>query len=98
MMFSSPLNIGNAGFWVANAEGLDEFDRMTATVKLHVPLQGASSGFSFYENRFETFWIYHLSPEPPAVFDRTTNTLTRFSFQKSNQPSTDLTGVMECWK
>src|SRR3954466_13417154 len=68
MMFSSRQNIGNAGFWVANAERLDEFDRRTATVKLHVPLQGASSGSSFYADRFGTFWIYHLSSEPPAVF------------------------------
>jgi ligand-binding sensor domain-containing protein len=73
-------------FWVANSEGLDEFDRPTGKVKLHIPLLESSLGFSFYEDRFGVFWIYHVSGNALAVFDRTTNTLTHYSFREGKPP------------
>ena len=81
-------------FWVANGEGLDEFDRKMGRVTLHVPLHEPSREMSFYEDRFGVFWIFHASGNGLAVFDRTTNTLTHYSFRKQEPGSTALTGVM----
>ncbi len=80
-------------FWVATSVGLDEFDRSKGKVALHIPLHEPSSGFSFYQDHFGVFWIYHLSPNALAVFDRGKNTLTHFSFDKPNPPSKELTGI-----
>ncbi|MCU1235764.1 MAG: Two component sensor histidine kinase [Candidatus Solibacter sp.] len=80
-------------FWVANAEGLDEFERRTGKVTLHIPLHEPSSGLSFYEDRFGVFWIPHVSGNELAVFDRKTNTLTPYSLHEEESPSTSLTGV-----
>ena len=80
-------------FWVANTEGLDEFDRGTGKVILHIPLHEPSSGLSFYEDRFGVFWIFHVSGNALAVFDRKTNTLMQYSFHEQEPPRTALTGV-----
>jgi ligand-binding sensor domain-containing protein len=80
-------------FWVATSEGLDSFDRGTGKVGLHIPVHEASFPFSFYEDRFGVFWIYHVSGNPLAVFDRKTNTLTEFSFREENLPRDALTGI-----
>jgi ligand-binding sensor domain-containing protein/signal transduction histidine kinase len=80
-------------FWVANAEGLDEFDRRMGKVTLHIPLQEPSDGFSFYEDRFSVFWILHVSGNALAVFDRKTNTLTHYSFEQRESAGTSVTGV-----
>jgi signal transduction histidine kinase/ligand-binding sensor domain-containing protein len=79
--------------WVANGEGLDGFDRTTGKVTLHIPLREPSLGFSFYEDRFGMFWIYHSSASLIAVYDRKTNTLTQYSFYERKSPSSVLTGV-----
>jgi len=81
------------GFWVANTEGLDEFDRRTGKVALHIPLREPSNGLSFYEDHFGVFWIYHVSGNALAVFDRKANTLKQFSFHQLGPPNTALTGV-----
>jgi len=44
----------------------------------------------------ECFWIYHVSGDPLAVFDRKTHTLTQFSFHEENSPGPALTGITEC--
>ena len=80
-------------FWVATSEGLDSFDRSTGKVTLHIHLDEVSYPFSFYEDRFGAFWIYHVSGNPLAVFDRKTNTLTQFSFHEENSPGPALTGI-----
>jgi ligand-binding sensor domain-containing protein/signal transduction histidine kinase len=80
-------------FWVATSEGLDAFDRTTGRVTLHIPQDEVSYPFSFYEDRFGVFWIYHVSGNPLAVFDRKTNTLTPFSFHEENSPGPALTGI-----
>jgi ligand-binding sensor domain-containing protein/two-component sensor histidine kinase len=74
-------------FWVANTKGLDEFDRRTGKVTLHIPLPGDSWRFSLYEDRFGIFWIFNLARNALAVFDRKTNTLTRYSFYKGEPPA-----------
>ena len=80
-------------FWVANTEGLDEFDRRTGKVALRIRLYESSNGLSFYEDRFGVFWIYHVSGNALAVFDRKANTLKQFSFHQLGPPNTALTGV-----
>jgi ligand-binding sensor domain-containing protein len=83
----------NGQFWVATSEGFDSFDRRTGKVTLHIPMDEASHPFSFYEDRFGVFWIYHVSGDPLAVFDRKTSTLTRFSFRQETSHSKPLTGI-----
>ena len=80
-------------FWVATSDGLDSFDRSTGKVKLHIPIHEPSFPFSFYEDRFGVFWIYHVSGNPLEVFDRKTNTLTEFSFREENSTGDVLTGI-----
>ena len=83
-------------FWVANTKGLDEFDRGTGKVTLRIPLPG-DWRFSFYEDRFGVFWIFNHSRNALAVFDRKTNTLTRYSFYKGEPPASafGITSVLE---
>jgi len=69
----------NGRFLVVNSEGLDEFDRKTGKVNLHVPLREPLPEFSFYEDHLGVFWIIYPSANGLAVFDRKTNTLTRYS-------------------
>jgi ligand-binding sensor domain-containing protein/signal transduction histidine kinase len=80
-------------FWVANSEGLDAFDRATGRVAIHVPLHESVREFSFHEDRFGVFWIIYGSGNGLAVFDRATNTLTRYSFYGQDPTGTALTGV-----
>jgi PAS domain S-box-containing protein len=80
--------------WVANSDGLDEFDRQTEKVTLHVPVHEPSREMSFYEDRFGVFWIFHASGNGLEVFDRKTNTLTHYSFRGPEPASAALTGVM----
>ena len=77
-----------------NSEGLDAFDRETGKVSLHIPLHEPLPEFSFYEDRHGVFWIIYPSGNGLAVFDRRTNTLTRYSIFDQQQPSNVLTGVM----
>ena len=55
-------------------------------VTLHVPLL-TFRGMSFYEDRFGVFWIFHVSGNGLAVFDRKTNTLTHYSFHERPLPA-----------
>ena len=81
-------------FWVATSEGVDEFDRGTGKVMLHVPLREPLREFSFYEDRFGEFWIFHVSGDGLAVLDRKTNTLTPYSFYDKEQPGNAVAGVI----
>jgi PAS domain S-box-containing protein len=80
-------------FWVASSEGLDQFDRTNGKVILHVPLPEPPEGFSFYEDRWGVFWLYNLAPDSLAVFDRRTNRLTHFSFDRNNPGGKQVTGI-----
>ena len=81
-------------FWIATIGYLDEFDRAAGKVTRHIPIPGTPAGFGFYEDRFGTFWIFHDSPNALSVFDRTTNTLTNYSFHELVPSTTALTVVM----
>ena len=81
-------------FWVVSSEGVDEFDRKTGKVMLHIPLHVGLPEFSFYEDRFGVFWIIYPSGNGLSVFDRKRNTLTRYSFYEREQPGNGLSGVM----
>src|SRR5579862_1573168 len=80
-------------FWVGTHEGLDAFDRDTGKVTLHIPLDNLAPT-SFYEDRFGVFWIFQITGGGLAVFDRKTNTVTRYSFHKGHLSDALLTGVM----
>lgn len=81
------------GFWVATSEGLDSFDRETAKVTFHISLEESSYPLSFYEDRLGTFWIYHESSNHPlATLDRTTKTVTVYSFGTT---VTGISGMLE---
>jgi ligand-binding sensor domain-containing protein len=80
-------------FWVATSQGLDTFNPRTGKVTFHIPVFEPSNILSFYEDRFGTFWIFQVSRNALAVFDRKTNTLTHYSFHEKESSETALTGV-----
>jgi ligand-binding sensor domain-containing protein len=80
-------------FWVATGEGLDRFDRTTGKVTLHIPSRELALGFSFYEDRFGMFWLYHVSTSVLAVFDPKTNALIQYSLYERKSPRSVLTGI-----
>jgi len=74
------------GFWVATASGLDQLDRQTDRVTLHVPIQ-ESGDLKFYEDRLGTFWVLQSSGNGLSILDRRARRLTRYAF--SSRPSSD---------
>ena len=82
-------------FWVASNGVLDEFDRRAGKVTRHNILPNVPGEFRFYEDRFGTFWIAHSSPNPLAVFDRKSNTLTRYAFPERDPTVTRVAAMLE---
>ena len=80
-------------FWVANAQGLEAFDRASGQVTMRIPLKEAVREFYFHEDRTGTLWIVHGSGNGIATYDRTKNELTRYSFYSDKKTDTNLTGV-----
>jgi ligand-binding sensor domain-containing protein len=80
-------------FWVGTSEGLDEFDRKTGKVVLRIPVREPSSLLAFHEDRFGVFWIFQVSRDALAVYDRNTNTLTNYSLRREGPSGDALTGV-----
>jgi signal transduction histidine kinase/ligand-binding sensor domain-containing protein len=79
-------------FWVGTADGLDKFDRATGKVLLHIPVPDPIQ-VAFFEDRLGLFWIYHEFGTGLAIYDRASNTLTKYSFYRQ-EPSPDAdTGV-----
>jgi signal transduction histidine kinase/ligand-binding sensor domain-containing protein len=82
----------NGDFWVGTTDGLDKFDRATGKVLLHIPVPDPLQ-VAFFEDRFGQFWIYHEFGMGLAMYDRASNTLTKYSFYRQ-EPSPDAdTGV-----
>jgi ligand-binding sensor domain-containing protein len=81
-------------FWVASNGGLDEFDRRAGKVIRRNILPSVPAEL-FYEDRFGTFWIFHSSPNPLAVFDRKSNTLTRYAFPERDPTITRVSAMLE---
>ncbi len=82
----------NGDFWVGTTDGLDKFDRATGKVLLHIPMPDPLQ-VAFFEDRFGQFWIYHEFGTGLAMYDRASNTLTKYSFYRQ-EPSPDAdTGV-----
>jgi signal transduction histidine kinase/ligand-binding sensor domain-containing protein len=87
----------NGDFWVGTADGLDKFDRIAGKVLLHIPIPDPIQ-VAFFEDRFGQFWIYHEFGTGLAIYDRASNTLTKYSFyQQEPSPDADtgVTGMIE---
>jgi ligand-binding sensor domain-containing protein/signal transduction histidine kinase len=82
----------NGSFWVGSRDGLDEFDRRTGTVLLHIPVPDLLQ-VSFFEDHAGRFWITQVTGSGLALYDRSTHTLTRFSFYERDPPPGNYTGV-----
>jgi signal transduction histidine kinase/ligand-binding sensor domain-containing protein len=83
-------------FWVASyGGGLDEFDRRAGKVTRRNILPYVPGGFEFYEDRFGAFWISHSSPNPLAVFDRKSYTLTRYKFPEHDPTVMRVSAMLE---
>ena len=82
----------NGDFWVGTVDGLDEFDRATGKILIHIPIPDPIQ-VAFFEDRYGQFWIYHYFGTGLALYDRASNTLTKYSFYPQ-EPSPDAeTGV-----
>jgi signal transduction histidine kinase/ligand-binding sensor domain-containing protein len=82
----------NGDFWVGTADGLEKFDRATGKVLLHIPIPDPIQ-VAFFEDRFGQFWIYHEFGTGLAIYDRASNTLTKYSFYRQDPSPDAMTGV-----
>ena len=87
---------------LASNGGLDEFDRHAGKVIRHFVLPDVQAShteegleFGFYEDRFGLLWIFHSSPNPLAVFDRNSNTLTSYAFPEREPTATRVQAMVE---
>jgi signal transduction histidine kinase/ligand-binding sensor domain-containing protein len=69
---------GKGNFWVGTTAGLDLFDRKSQKVISHLPLAASEAQMCFHEDRFGTFWIIYGTDGQLVVFDRRTNTLSKW--------------------
>jgi ligand-binding sensor domain-containing protein/signal transduction histidine kinase len=69
---------GKGNFWVGTTAGLDLFDRKSQKVISHLPLAGSEAQMCFHEDRLGTFWIIYGTDGQLAVFDKQTNTLSKW--------------------
>ena len=82
-------------FWVANRSGLDEFDRRTGKVTLHVSVGGTIREFLVYEDRVGLLWLGYASGSGAglATFDPVTNVLRHYAFASKDIPGAGYTGI-----
>ena len=82
-------------FWVATRSGLDEFDRRTGKVTLHVPVGGPIREFLVYEDRVGLLWLAYASGSGAglATFDPVTNVLSHYAFASKDIPGAAYTGI-----
>ena len=79
-------------FWVGTVDGLDEFDRGTGKVRLHIPLPDPFR-VQFFEDHEGRFWVIHDTGNGLALYDRASNTLTPMSFYAHDPSPDSLSGV-----
>ena len=77
---------------VGSGNGLDQFDRQTGTVTLHIPVPDRLH-VGLFEDRAGHFWITQETGSGLSLYDKSTNTLTRYSFYPHDPPSGGVTGV-----
>jgi signal transduction histidine kinase/ligand-binding sensor domain-containing protein len=81
--------------WVASTEGLDAFNPITGTVSIHIPAHTEGREFSFFEDSFGVFWVYHAAVGGSlSVYDRRTNKLTHYSFDPTPGSKGDTRGFV----
>jgi ligand-binding sensor domain-containing protein/signal transduction histidine kinase len=82
-------------FWIATGAGLDQFDRRTGRVKLHIPLDPPVRQCLVYEDRYGLLWLAYASGGGAglATFDAKMNILSRYTFANADIPGTAYTGV-----
>lgn len=84
-------------FWVVNDEGLDQFDRETGKVILHVPLPEPRA-MAFCEDKHGNFWITHASGSGLALLDRDRRMLVPIVFvdqKDSSNPTVAVYAALE---
>jgi ligand-binding sensor domain-containing protein/signal transduction histidine kinase len=81
-------------FWVGSADGLDEFDRNTGKVQLHIPVPDPFK-VSFFEDHKGRFWVINDTGTGLALYDRLSNTLTPVSFYAHDPSPESLSGVAD---
>ena len=79
--------------WVGTRNGLDELDPASGKVRLHIPLPDAVQ-IGFFEDESGRFWITHATGSGLALYDRSSNTVNRYSFYDQEPAQDALTGVM----
>lgn len=70
-------------FWIGTRVGLDQFDRASGKVRLHILLDDSGLGLRIHEDRFGIFWIIY-GDGILGVLDWKNNRLTRYSFEPVN--------------
>jgi ligand-binding sensor domain-containing protein len=82
--------------WIASTEGLEAFDPTTGTVSIHIPAHTEGREFSFFEDSFGVFWVYHAAVGGSlSVYDRRTNKLTRYAFDPASESKGDTRGFVD---
>src|SRR5206468_3720362 len=79
--------------WIADADGMHEFDPASGQLGLHIPIHETARDFSFYEDHFGVFWLFYASGHGLASFDRESMVLTNYAFERDDLASTALTGI-----
>jgi len=84
----------NSGhLWVGTRNGLEQLDRQTGHVTFRIPMADAVQ-VAFYEDRSGAFWVYQATGSGLALYNPSTNAVTRYSFYGRAPPDDQLTGVM----
>jgi len=84
-------------FWVASREGLDEFDRTSGEVRLHIPILEPVREVALHEDHEGLLWIAYGSGGGAglATYDFASNLLTHYVFQTSGHAYTGAYAVCE---
>jgi signal transduction histidine kinase/ligand-binding sensor domain-containing protein len=85
----------NHNFWVASGGGVDEFDRRTGKLTLHIPIQPPVREFQLYEDVEGLLWLAYASGGGAGLsrYDPKSNSLSEFVFASRVVPGVAFTGV-----